>query len=198
MIIRHVRASDIEQMFDCFREAAIRTADLTNPRAQKSGFFEYPLTFKQFRARAESPLTLVGVRNGRIITYAISYSLKEAKALQQRGMSDPVLDSLSDLDNSVIYHDQLYLQPGLPIYVGARMLHTATTQAQNEDSPGVIGATPQKPWKNVSATRLLAYHGFKRIGLVEEGLVSLGLFVKPFWHLDTPFKSWGDHLVTKN
>ena len=195
MIIRHFRQSDSDEMFDAFKSVSLDTRDLSKRNVPKNGFFEYPLSFEEFRRRAESPLTLICERDNRIIAYMISYDVWFARMLKETGMADPVFDRIQGLESSIIYYDQLYTKPGLPAYIGARILHTADVQAENGGAPGVICAVPQSPWKNISSTRLAIMNGFAPQEYVKSGNVNLGIFTKPFLHLDIPFDGYGDNIL---
>jgi len=196
MLIRKVKPSDAEEMFANFRNASVTAQDIRGKNIPNSGFYEYHLTFADFKKRAESPFSLVCINNRRIVSYSISYSVSYANRLLESGQIDPVLSEIKDLEGSVVYHDQLLVQRGIPAYYfAARVLQTADRLAQNENAPGVIGATPESPWKNRASSAMLARSGFSKKGNVEWQGFQLGLYVKPFWPLDTPFEDFGEKLI---
>lgn len=196
MLIRHVKQSDVDEMYDLFRKSSVTLQDAVGKNPPKSGFYEYPLTFAEFKNRALSPLSLVCVNKGGVLSYILSYTVEEANKMLERGVVDPVLESIKGLDPKVVYHDQLLVQRGIPAhYFAARVLQTADRLAQNIGSPGVIGATPESPWKNFASTKLIAYQGFARNSSIDANGFTMGIYTKPFWPLNTPFESFGDNLV---
>lgn len=193
MQLRHVKRKDVDELFHLFQSVAVKQVDLSRTSVPKSGFYEYTLSFEEFSQRAASPRTLVIEGGGRIVAYMISYSLDFARSFDN--FQDPVLMRLGNLDGSVTYHDQLYLEQGMPHHLASRLFYKMDTIAEGEKAPGVITAVPLAPWKNESSTKLVGYQGFKLTGQVQEPELTLALFTKPFLRLDTPFEDLEKRLI---
>jgi len=192
MIFRNAKPSDVDQLFDCFQSVSIRERDLRED-IPSNGFFEYPLSFDAFAVRATSPLTLVCEDKCKIIAYMISYPLSYAL---DEGIRDPVIKALSSVDPQIVYHDQLFKRPDIPLFIAGRLFHTMDVIAEKEGALGVIGAIPTKPWINIDSTRLVAYQGMIQRGTVVEDNVTLGLYIKPFVKLGTPLEDLERSLIS--
>lgn len=187
MLIRHTAPQDAPQIYEMFQAAQVSAQD---PRA-KNGFFDYRLGFKDLAARVDTPFSLVVEDRGRILSYILAFSLRQIGSISH----DPIHDAINQLDPSVVYLDQLSLQPGCPLPFVARFLDTVDYLFRSERVPGIVTAIPQQPWKNVSSTRLALARGFTRRGVVEEPNVTLGVYAKPYLKLDNPFEGMGDQLL---
>lgn len=199
MIIRKVRASDISEMYQKFKEVSVTAEDIKKGKRPISGFYEYPLSYQEFERRALSPLSLVCVNNGRVVSYLLSFPISEIRKMLREGYEDPVFKRISGLDSEVIYFDQLLVERGLPANVfAARVLQTGDKLAQNIGSPGVIGATAERPWSNIASKKLIRFSGFLKQEELPQTNFTLGIYTKPYWKLDTPFEGFGDRLVIPN
>ena len=190
MIIRHTTPSDSDQIYDMFQAAQVSARDPARDRI-KNGFFEYRLRYGDIATRVDSPFSFVAQDNGRIISYLLAYQLGKRAPVS----NDPVLDSVRHWDASVVYIDQLFLQPDAPLPLVARFADTAEYVWRMEKVPGVVTAIPVQPWRNVSSARLALARGFTRAGVVQDPKLTLAVYSKPYLPLDNPFEGMGDHLL---
>ncbi len=181
MIIRNPNQIDIERMYELFLSAQVSKSELTKKNVAKRGFFEYDLSYEAFASRvAEKEANLILERNNEIIAYTIALPISQIPSIQKI-QHDQVLEDIKHANPKTIYWDQLFLKPNLPIYFAGRLFETMNHKFVNENVPAIIGAIPQDPWQNISSTRFVLAHGFKRESNVKEGEITLGLFTKPFW-----------------
>ena len=175
MRIRNLTSADSERVYDAFRSVSV---DRNQQSIPKSGFFEYPLSLDDIRSRLQdNRFSLVLEEGGNILSYMIAYQMREARSISH---TDPVLSALEG-EGDLVYGDQLFLSPGTPIFYAGRLADFWTTLVANSNSPGVVCAIPQKPWKNLASTRMALARGFSRQGRVLDGDIELGLFSKPIW-----------------
>ncbi len=199
MIIRHVKKSNVSEMFQKFRDVSITLQDISKKNPPKSGFYEYKLKYSEFEKRALSPLSLVCIDDSKVVSYLLSLQISEVNNLINSGITNPVFNRIKGLDKNVIYFDQLLVSRDLPAHAfAARILQTGDRLAQEIGSPGAIGATPVSPWYNLAPHNLIRYQGFMKKDTVKTDSCNLGLYVKPYWKLDTPFENFGNDLILPN
>lgn len=195
MIIRHTKNTDVKKMYDAFKSVSFSKEDFEKGYIPKSGFYDYSLTYPDFSQRVDSPLSLICENRGELFSYVVAFSIGKVRELIEKGTSDPVLNKLERFDGRLIYVDQFYLKPGLPIQIGANLFDKLTSEAEKKGSPGLIGVISEKPWKNKNSIRFALSHGFSRKGTIKKQNSTLGVFVKPIIMLNSPFKNLTDNLL---
>lgn len=178
MRIKYLGVGDAGQVYDSFCSVAVAKG---HEHTRNSGFYDYPLTEDDFRARLSCRgLSISLEEQGKLIAYALAYPFSFVPDLDVG--HDAVLKRVS-ADPRAVYFDQLFLKPGFPAFIQGRFIDVWTALAQEKNSAGVVTAIPQKPWKNVPSTRLAILAGFSRRATVSGGGIELGVFAKPFWRV---------------
>lgn len=202
MIIRHAQPGDNAQIYEIFRGNAVPQHNFKSGIPERGmpagGFYKYHLGYDDIAARVDSAFSLVLEDKGRISGYALAYDLNHALEIGQKGYHDPVHENLRMLNGKVVYLDQIYLDPKHPITLAARFADTLEYIARMEKIPGAVTAIPVSPWNNANSTRFALLRGFSRAGAVSTKECTLGLFIKPYLPLDTPFQNLGNHLMTRH
>jgi len=180
MKIVNIRQSDFEQVYELFRSAQIRKQDLSKPVSR--GFYEYDLKEQNLAERLKGGYSFALKDNhDKILAYMISYRMNSItdEAMICGEHKDLVLQKLKNQD--IVYADQLFVRPELPVFIAGRLIDFWDYVMQNENVQRIVTAIPQKPWKNESSTRFALCRGFKREDSVNSNDVELGLFAKPYW-----------------
>ena len=184
MKIRNLRIGDASEIYDLFSSAQV-----SRESERTSGFCEYDLTEEEIRERLKlSKLAGLGLGlirdNNRIAGYLIGYPTGFGKELD-----DNILTSVN-APQDTIYVDQFYMAHGLGVHNAGRLGDLFMHLARDRTQTGVICAIPQLPWRNVASTRIAMANGYKRVGNVAEGDLSLGIFAKPFWNFGEVSRSF--------
>src|SRR3989344_5642981 len=178
MNLRHLSIGDVGQVYDSFCSVSVSA---TQDRKPDYGFFEYNLSERDIKDRLalsmERELGMGLFDKVRMLAYVLAYPYSSGK-----NVKDEVLQNVVVQEN-VVYCDQLFIKPSLPVFFASRMLDCWTYQAMTLGFLGVFCAIPQSPWKNFSSTRFAINQGFKRRGFVSGDKVNLGVFTKPFWRI---------------
>ena len=182
MITRNLSVEDAKRVHEAFRSVSISH---TAEHPPDYGFCDYPLTLGDFKARLYDSRLSIALEDRQagkrqLLAYLLAYPFHQVADLDTS--HDAVLEDIH-AHPEVIYFDQLYMKPGLPLHIAGRLLDTWTNLAWGSTRQGVVAAVPQKPWKNVPSTRFIISRGFKREGVVKQGDLELGVFTKPFWEL---------------
>jgi hypothetical protein len=179
MKISNIKSTDLEQVYGLFRSAQIRKQDLSKPVSR--GFYEYDLTEKNLAERLKGGYSFaLKDNNDKILAYILSYRMNSItdEAMMCGEHKDPVLQKLRNQD--IVYADQLFIKPELPVFIAGRLMDFWDHVMQNENIQRIITAIPQKPWKNESSIRFALCRGFKRTDSVKDNDLELGLFEKPY------------------
>ena len=180
MITRNLSVSDAEKIFDAFKSVSVSRGQENAP---DYGFYDYPLTQEDFKLRLHDSRLSIALEDGkdrRLAAYILAYPFNQVGDMDVE--HDVVLANVC-ASASAIYLDQLFIRPGLPLFIVGRLFDVWTQLAQGYTSEGIVAAAPQKPWKNIASTRFALSHGFSRKGNVKSGNLELGVFAKPFWQL---------------
>jgi len=181
MKVAGIKQSDFEQVYSLFKSSQVRKEDLSKPIVPSRGFYEYMLTERNLAERLKNDYSFCLKDNhGRILSYMISYKTNSMsdKAIKCGGHDDPVLRKLKNKD--MVYIDQLFVRPELPVFIAGRLFDFWDCVMQNENIQRMVGAIPQKPWKNESSMRFISCRGFERTDSVKDGGIELGLFEKSY------------------
>jgi len=178
MITRNLSVDDTEKVYDAFMSVAIsRTQE--NPPSH--GFYDYPLTLDDFKARLyDSRFSIALEDRKKLLAYILAYPFHQTTDMDIQ--HDLVLSRLKAPEETV-YADQLFMKPGLPLFIAGRFFDTWTNLAWGYIPPGVVCAIPQKPWKNVPSTRFVLARGFNRQKIISSSGLELAVYAKPFWEL---------------
>ena len=184
MKINRIQPADFEQIYELFLSAQIKKQDLSRTLIPKAGFYEYHLNEQDFRNRLRDNSFSLSLKNnhGKILAYLIAYSLNSCstKTILSESHVDPVLNRLKYANKDLVYSDQFFVSPSLPIFIAGRLADAWDYIIQGENIPGVVAAIPQKPWKNEASTRFVLCRGFSRKEFLKSQEIELGLFVKPY------------------
>jgi len=186
MIIRQASTGDIERMHKLFSSMSVSRGDISSPKIPQFGFYEYPLTEGNFAQRVNNqPFSLIIEQGVELKGYILAYKVRDIPSHEPK---DAVLNRIGCLEKDIVYVDQLCMQPGLPIHLAGRFIDTFEHVLRCEKIPGIAAVIPQKPWTNVSSTRLALHRGLYKAGLISAGEIEFAVFGKPYWDKDIPFK----------
>ncbi len=177
MIIRHVKSSDLDQMYTLFLDRSITKKDI--PKNPKNGFYEYPLTEEAMKVRLDEGFSLILDKNGKIECYILAYPSNKINEIL-KVKNDSVLEHLANNLNG-IYWDQIVLPKNVPLTYAGQLVGAWHHIVHGEKIETVCAAIPEKPWYNMSSSRFAIAHGFKRIGAVSEPEVTLGIWKKEYF-----------------
>jgi hypothetical protein len=178
MKISGIKPSDFEQVYRLFQSAQIKKQD---SRFLSRGFYEYGLNEKNLAERLKNSYSFaLKDSHDKILAYIISYKLNSIsnEAMMCGEHQDSVLKKLKNQD--IVYADQLFIKPELPVFIAGRLLDFWDYVMQNENIQKIVTAIPQKPWKNESSTRFALCRGFKRTDFVNDNDLEIGLFEKSY------------------
>lgn len=189
MIIRRPKTSDNEQIFKCFTKAQITRAEAISGNP-KTGFLDYPLSFPELSERVIDEFSLVLEEKGRVIGYVIAYRIGDISLLNS-GKTDTIHQRIRKLPANIVYVDQLYLNPRLPVFVLGRSTDTWEHSLRSSNIPAVITAIPQNPWQNRSSTRFVLARGFSKESSVEADEIRFDLFAKRYLSPNKNYQHYG-------
>jgi 6-pyruvoyltetrahydropterin/6-carboxytetrahydropterin synthase len=181
MKVSNIRQSDFEQVYELFKSSQVRKKDLSKSVVPSRGFYEYDLSERNLAERLKNDYSFCLKDNhDKIISYMISYKISSLsnEAMKCGNHNDPVLQKLKNQD--MIYVDQLFIRPELPVFIAGRLFDYWDYVMQNENVRKVAGAIPQKPWKNESSMRFVLCRGLKRTDSIKGNNMELGLFEKSY------------------
>ena len=177
MIARNLTIADAGKVYDAFRSVAVARGQENAP---DYGFYDYPLTQEDFKQRLVDGRFSIGVEDGKnreLVAYVLAYSFEQVQDMDTS--HDAILTQVR-ADRKVVYLDQLYMKPGLPLHIAGRLIDAWETLLA-PTNPGIVTAIPQSPWKNVPSTRFSISRGLRRAGTVKDGELELAVFTKPLW-----------------
>ena len=180
MITRNLSVEDAEKIHDAFRSVSINR---NQERMPDYGFFEYPLSLDDFKARLYDSRLSIALEDGKRrepLAYVLAYPFWQIPDLDTK--NDLVLPRLKG-HPELVYVDQFFMKPGLPAFIAGRLVDIWTTLAQGYTRQGTVCAIPQNPWKNIPSTRFAIDRGFSRQGVVKGKNIEFAIFGKPFWEL---------------
>jgi 6-pyruvoyltetrahydropterin/6-carboxytetrahydropterin synthase len=181
MKVSNIKSADFEQVYELFRSYQVRKKDLSKSIVPSRGFYEYDLNEKNLAERLKGGYSFCLKDNhDKILAYMISYKTNSIsdEAMMCGKHEDPVLQRLKNQD--MVYIDQLFIKPELPVFTAGRLFDFWDYVMQNENVTRVAGAIPQKPWKNESSIRFVLCRGMKRTDLIKDKELELGLFEKSY------------------
>ena len=193
MLIRNIKPSDSEQVYENFISESIVKQDLSKKKPIR-GFYEYPLSYDDISRRTDSPFSILIEQSGGLIGYILAYDINYIQSLSAYHQ-DSVHEKINIFDRDVVYLDQLFINPNYSITLAARLVDTWENLIQKHKVPGVITAIPSYPWKNKSSTRIALARGYSRKNMVYGDKVILQLFAKPYLPLEFQFEGSGDNLI---
>lgn len=186
MKIRLTTASDIQELYELFKEAKVSRKDLTNERVPRSGFFEYNLSQEDIALRSENNrFSMIMENGGKIVSYILGYDKKFAKERVLSGEHiDPIVEKFVTYPGNLVYLDQLLLRKSLPVFLASRLMDTWESVLRSEKIEGVVTAIPQGEWTNEASLRFALYRGFSKNEIAYSGNVKLGIFLKNYTNLE--------------